>query len=107
MRSEDIINSFEADIQGQGQTDNSNKELFNAENVEVKTDLELNEIRSIIKTKLLMKMLNGEEVDLDRLMTDYMTLKISHKRQSRKEFASTFGKENEKEREIANFNFTR
>ncbi len=107
MKSSEIINSFEQDISGGEQVENSNKELFNAENVEVKTDLELSEIRSIIKTDLLMKMLNIERVDLNELMKRYMTLKISHKRKSREEFTSTFGKEDGKEREIANFNFTR
>jgi len=56
---------------------------------------------------LLMNLINQEEVDLSSIMKKYMTLKISFKRKSREEFVNTFNKEDAKEKEIQNFNFTR
>lgn len=103
-RDGDIIRSFEEEVT-QG-ADMNNKELFSNEDVETKTELELPEIRSIIKAKMIMKMLNNDFIDFKEITNDYMTLKISHKRKSREEFIRSFGAER-REENLGRINLTR
>jgi len=63
---------------------NDVKELFHEDKVKARTDLSARQIKLITKAYYMVK-LTGMK-DLNKLLLDFMTLRISDKRQSRKEF---------------------
>jgi ABC-type microcin C transport system permease subunit YejB len=68
----------------QSATQNDVREIFGEDKVKARTDLSARQIKNITKAYYLIK-LTGM-TDLNRLLLDFMTLRISDSRQSRKEY---------------------
>ena len=68
----------------QNATQNDVREIFGEDKVKARTDLSSRQIKNITKAYYMIK-LTGM-VDLNRLLLDFMTLRISDSRQSRKEY---------------------
>lgn len=82
----------------QPQESNSNpKELFDSEDIDVKTELKPEQVMIISKIRFLSRHLkNKYNVDkLDELVDDFLRLQVSKDRASRKEFVSAFQSRND------------
>lgn len=69
----------------QDATQNDVKELFGERTVKARTDLSSRQIKLITKAFYLAKMC-GLSKDINPILSDFMTLRISDSRQSRKEY---------------------
>lgn len=80
------------------QESNSNpKELFDSENIEVKTELTGEQVLIISKLKAISSIIYSKyKIDiLERFVNNFLELQVSKDRASRKEFVSAFQSKND------------
>jgi len=79
------------------------KELFKKNDIELKTDLKINQIIQINKLRAIAKLLNFKQ--LDYVLNDFMVLSVSKDRLGRKEFIEGFkGRQDREENLMRNNN---
>lgn len=87
-----LEDDLQSEVESEHHVKSVAKELFNKENIDLKTDVSHDEIMQITKIRFLETSFRVENVDV--LLKSFLNLRVSKERKSRKEFVDTLQTEN-------------
>jgi hypothetical protein len=90
-----IENDLSMDVQEQNNIQSVSKELFNRDNIDLKTEVSHDEINHISRLRFLQKKYGIQNVDV--IIDSFLTLRVSKSRKSRAEFIKALNNETETE----------
>lgn len=87
-----LENTLQTEVEQEHHVKSVSKELFNKENIDLKTEVSHDEINHITKIRFLQNKFEVDNVDI--LLKSFLNLRVSKKRQSRREFIDALQTEN-------------
>lgn len=87
-----LENTLQSEVEQEHHVKSVSKELFNKENIDLKTEVSHDEINQITKIRFLQDKFEVANVNI--LLKSFLNLRVSKKRQSRREFIDALQTEN-------------
>lgn len=87
-----LENTLQMEVDQEHHVKSVSKELFNRENIDLKTEVSHDEINHVTKIRFLQDKFGVDNVDI--LLKSFLNLRVSKKRQSRREFIEALQTEN-------------